>query len=150
MPEGVNGKNEVPHRQSEQVDEHPKHVNNFPCSNQDENGGETEHSDEEHERNGLLECLGRCDDDADDEGIGKGNGDWKDDRSEEIHEHDELHAEAERSAQISNQDKLHEVVNRGVDPSTTLGEQDGEGIGDDGSAASLGQEHHLPVRERSK
>ena len=124
MPEGVNGEDEVPNWQSEQVDEHPEDVDNLPCRNQDENGGETEDGDEEHEGDSLFERLGWGDNDADDEGVGEGDGDREHNRTEEVHEHDELHAEAERSTQIPNQDEFHQVVNGRVNPSTTLGEED--------------------------
>ena len=39
---------------------------------------------------------------------------------------------------------------RGVDPATTLRKQNGEGVGDYGPAASLWQEHHLPVWKGAK
>jgi hypothetical protein len=61
-----------------------------------------------------------------------------------------LHAEAERAAKISNEDKLHQIVNGRVDPSPPLGKEDREGVGDDCSATGLGKEHHLSVRERAE
>ena len=38
----------------------------------------------------------------------------------------------------------------GVDPSPTLGQEDAEGIGDDGPTLRLGEEHHLPVGESTQ
>lgn len=38
-------------------------------------------------------------------------------------------------------------MDRGVNPSSTLGEQYGKGVGDDGSTLRLRQEHHLSIGE---
>lgn len=42
------------------------------------------------------------------------------DCSDQVHEYYELHREAKRPAQILYLDKLHEIVNRGIDPASAL------------------------------
>lgn len=86
-------------------------------------------------------------DHANDEHVRQRNGDGKDDCAKEIHEDDELHAEAECPAEVANEDEFHQVVDRGVDPSTTLRKEDAERIRDYSSALRLRKEHHLAVGE---
>jgi len=111
MPERVDGEDEVPNRESEEVDEHPADVDEFSGGYEDKDCWETEDGGEEDERDGALEVGWRGDDGVDDESDGEANRDGEGDRSDEIHEDDELHREAEGSAEVSYSDELHEVVN---------------------------------------
>ena len=79
-----------------------------------------------------------------------GDGNGKDNRTNKIHEDDELHAKTERSAQVANEDELHEVMNGRVDPPSTLREKNRERVGNDRSTFGLRQEHHLAIGERAQ
>lgn len=149
VPERVQRQDKIPYRQGQQVNQHPEHVDDFARRDENEDGGQTKDSAEKHDWNSLFERLGWVQGYTNDQCVGEGDGDGKHDRSEQVHEHHELHAEAERSTQVSDKNKLHQVVDGRIDPSTPLREEHGESIRDDRSAAGLRQEHHLSVREGS-
>jgi hypothetical protein len=61
-----------------------------------------------------------------------------------------LHTEAEGTTKISDKNKLHKVVHCTVDPTTSLGKKDAEGLRNSSFADSLGNEDLFPLRERAE
>lgn len=61
-----------------------------------------------------------------------------------------LHGETERPAQVAYENKLHQIVNRRIDPSSSLRQQDRKCVGNNCSAPGVRAEHHLAIRERAQ
>lgn len=76
---------------------------------------------------------------------------WREDHayncSDQVNEDDEAHGEAAKSTEVREEDELAEVVNGGVDPSSSLGQQDFELVWCDGMRYCIGCELHLERRE---
>jgi hypothetical protein len=72
---------------------------------------------------------------------------WENDCSEQIHEDDEAHAEAAEAAQILEDDELGQVVNGGVDPTTSLGEKDTPCLGGSRESVCVSNEFVRHLRE---
>lgn len=66
---------------------------------------------------------------------------------QEVDEDDEAHGKATETTQSIEEDELSQVVDGGVDPSTTLRQQDTPFIGGDGVRMSVPDELGLVVRE---
>lgn len=138
LPVCVRGEDEIPDRKGDQVDHHPQHVRPSVRGHDDEDARQTENESEEDEwddgdwlfHDGNNNQVER-----------KGDSGREHQSPDQLDEYHELHAETERAAQISYQHQLHEVVNRAVDPSSTLREQDGELFGYGGLAHRLRDEH---------
>jgi len=87
------------------------------CGEYDQNRRKTQ--DQRKEDQG--DDWNRFPDDGDDDQVeSEGNGSREDKCAHELDEYDELHAEAECAAEISDENQLHEVMNRTVDPSPPL------------------------------
>ena len=80
----------------------------------------------------------------------KGDSSRENQCTNQIDEHDKLHAEAECTAKIPYQNKLHKVVDGTVDPSTALGQQNRELLGNGCLAHGLRHEDLLALREGPK
>jgi hypothetical protein len=75
------------------------------------------------------------------------NGHGLNQSGEEVDEDYEAHGKAAETAQSIEEDEFSQVVDGGVDPSTTLREQDSPLIGSDGVCLSVPDELGLVVRE---
>lgn len=96
MPHRVGRQDKVPDREGSEVREHPDGVDGLAGRDENQDGRQTENGRKQEERDGVAEALRGSDNRVDDEGESEANGDGEGDGSDEIHEHDELHAAGDR------------------------------------------------------
>ena len=145
VPESVRGQNKVPDWQRAEIDQHPSDVGDLSRRNDDQQTGQTKNKGEQDQRHDRLCGSGNDGENYDIDGESDGGG--QNERSNEFHEHDKLHGETECTAEIPDEHELSQVVNSRVDPSSSLREQNAEGIRYDRLAYGLRAEHHLSLRE---
>ena len=76
-----------------------------------------------------------------------GNSDGLGKSRQEINHNNEPHRETTESAKVREENKLDQIVDRGINPSTTLREKNAPFIGCDGVRNSIGREFHLECGE---
>ena len=76
-----------------------------------------------------------------------GAGGWQDNGAKEINKHHETHAKAAKSAKIFQKDELSQVVDRRVDPSSSLREKNTPCRGSCGRCVRIGNEFIRHVRK---
>lgn len=145
MPESVGRKHKVPDGKRQQVDEHPTDVDKLSRGNDDQGTGKTQDEGQQNERKDGLD--GSRNDGDNDEVDCERDGGGQDQGTDEFHSNDELHGEAERTTEVSDKDEFEQVVNGRVDPSSTLREEDSEGVGYNSLADSLRTKDHLSLGE---
>lgn len=104
VPIRIRGQDKVPHREGEEVHDHPPDVRHLAGSDDDEEAGETEDDGEQDERDGGVGPAG--DDGLYDEVDGEGDSGGEDECADELHAHDELHGETERPAEITDEEEF--------------------------------------------
>jgi len=118
----------------------------FPFPAEDEDHG-LETIDSAHHDQGQLWDGGWVGGNGVDQITDIDHGHGHDQGRKEINHDNEPHRETTESAELGQEDKLHKIVNRGVDPATTLGQQNLPLIWNVGPALSIGRKGHLVIGE---
>lgn len=143
MPERIYREEERVDRVGRQVDDEPEDERPLPLQEEDD-GLETVDRAEYSERDDRQWPAGRDLDDQVDE-VDGGRG--EDDGAEQVDEDEETHREAAEAAHVLQRQQFAEIVDGGVDPSTTLRQQDSPCLRRGGHGGSVGNELGLVVRE---
>jgi hypothetical protein len=83
LDETVSRQDKIPYGQADEIDHHPPNVDYPACCDQDQDCGQTEHSDEQDDGNSFLEVGRGLQSGVDDQSIGEAHSYREDDRSEE-------------------------------------------------------------------
>lgn len=117
VPEGIQWQNKIEERETEKVDKHPPNMLPLPFDDEDDGlkAIHTSYDSQRNIRNGTR-VLGDPNNQIDQVRASC----RKHDSSHEIYKDNKAHTKATEPAQVFQRAKLGEVVNGGIDPSTSL------------------------------
>ncbi|RUS26043.1 hypothetical protein BC938DRAFT_471298 [Jimgerdemannia flammicorona] len=138
VPKRIYRDEERKEREGQDVDYHPTNVLPLPFDDEDDGF--------QHDYGNQWEGSSIRDDEVD-EVDEVDDGGRKSEGTKQIDQDDKAHRKAAETAQLGEHDDLHQVVDGGVNPATTLREKDAPAIGRGGHTLSVRSEGHLVLRE---